>query len=86
MDTLHHCMGNLVNSIVFGKTYEEQDQVWIWLRHLQEEGVKEIGIAGPLNFLPFLRYPFPSISFRFVCFHAYLNFQASLAQNVWIKK
>ena len=56
MDTLHHCMGNLVNSIVFGKTYDEKDQVWIWLRHLQEEGVKEIGIAGPLNFLPFLRF------------------------------
>lgn len=56
MDTLHHCVGNLVNSIVFGKTYEEDDQVWKWLRHLQEEGVKHIGIAGPLNFLPILRY------------------------------
>lgn len=49
-------MGNLVNSIVFGKTYKEEDEVWKWLRHLQEEGVKEIGVAGPLNFLPFLRY------------------------------
>ncbi|XP_031847622.1 cytochrome P450 enzyme phantom [Nomia melanderi] len=56
MDTLHHCMGNLVNSIVFGKTYEENDQVWKWLRHLQEEGVKHIGVAGPLNFLPLLRF------------------------------
>ncbi|XP_003400316.2 cytochrome P450 306a1 [Bombus terrestris] len=56
LNTLHHCMGNLVNSIVFGKTYKEEDEVWKWLRHLQEEGVKEIGVAGPLNFLPFLRF------------------------------
>ncbi|XP_076645460.1 cytochrome P450 enzyme phantom [Halictus rubicundus] len=56
MDTLHHCMGNLVNDIVFGKTYQEDDQVWKWLRHLQEEGVKHIGVAGPLNFLPLLRF------------------------------
>ncbi|XP_076639914.1 cytochrome P450 enzyme phantom isoform X2 [Colletes latitarsis] len=56
LDTLHHCMGNLVNSIVFGKTYGENEQVWKWLRHLQEEGVKHIGIAGPLNFLPILRF------------------------------
>lgn len=56
LDTLHHCMGNLVNSIVFGKTYEENEEIWKWLRHLQEEGVKQIGIAGPLNFFPFLRF------------------------------
>lgn len=41
---------------MFGKVYEEDDEVWKWLRHLQEEGVKHIGVAGPLNFLPFLRY------------------------------
>lgn len=56
LDVLHHCLGNLMNSIVFGKTYGEDDKVWKWLRHLQEEGVKHIGVAGPLNFLPFLRY------------------------------
>ncbi|XP_076377158.1 cytochrome P450 enzyme phantom [Megalopta genalis] len=56
MDTLHHCIGNLVNDIVFGKTYPEDDGVWKWLRHLQEEGVKHIGVAGPLNFLPLLRF------------------------------
>ncbi|XP_053995479.1 cytochrome P450 306a1 [Hylaeus anthracinus] len=56
MDTLHHCIGNLVNDLVFGIKYEEDQQVWKWLRHLQEEGVKHIGVAGPLNFLPILRF------------------------------
>ncbi|XP_066602888.1 cytochrome P450 306a1 [Prorops nasuta] len=53
---LHHFMGNLINSLVFGKVYDEEDEVWKWLRHLQEDGVKHIGVAGPLNFLPFLRF------------------------------
>lgn len=56
LDTLHHCVGNLLNDLVFGKVYEENDETWKWLRHLQEEGVKHIGVAGPLNFFPFLRY------------------------------
>ncbi|XP_011339143.2 cytochrome P450 306a1 isoform X2 [Ooceraea biroi] len=56
LETLHHCVGNLLNDLVFGKVYEENDEVWKWLRHLQEEGVKHIGVAGPLNFFPFLRF------------------------------
>ncbi|KAK0090144.1 hypothetical protein PV325_002569 [Microctonus aethiopoides] len=56
LDILHHCIGNLMNNIIFGKNYDENDKTWKWLRHIQEEGVKHIGIAGPLNFLPFLRY------------------------------
>ncbi|GAB1865131.1 Cytochrome P450 306a1 [Camponotus japonicus] len=56
LETLHHCVGNMMNDLVFGKVYEEDDEVWKWLRHMQEEGVKHIGVAGPLNFLPFLRF------------------------------
>ncbi|XP_012055452.1 PREDICTED: cytochrome P450 306a1 [Atta cephalotes] len=55
-ETLHHYLGNVMNDIVFGKVYKEDDEVWKWLRHLQEEGVKHVGIAGPLNFLPFFRF------------------------------
>ena len=44
-----------MNDIVFGKIYNENDKTWKWLRFLQEDGIKHIGIAGPLNFLPFLR-------------------------------
>ncbi|XP_011499554.1 PREDICTED: cytochrome P450 306a1 [Ceratosolen solmsi marchali] len=54
--TLQHCIGNLMNFFVFGKIYQEEDEVWKWLQFLQEEGVKHIGISGPLNFLPFLRF------------------------------
>ncbi|XP_020284839.1 cytochrome P450 306a1 [Pseudomyrmex gracilis] len=56
LDTMHHCIGNIINNLVFGKMYDENDEVWKWLRHLQEEGVKHIGVAGPLNFFPFLRF------------------------------
>lgn len=77
LNTLHHSMGNLINSIVFGKTYREEEQVWQWLRQLQEEGVKHIGVAGPLNFLPFLRSISKCseivISFLHVCTRAIYN-------------
>jgi len=57
-------VGNLLNDLVFGKVYEENDEVWKWLRHLQEEGVKHIGVSGPLNFFPLLRYAASSGSRR----------------------
>ncbi|XP_044586495.1 cytochrome P450 306a1 isoform X2 [Cotesia glomerata] len=56
LSILHHCIGNVMNNLVFGTVYDEDDEIWKWLRDLQEEGVKHIGVAGPLNFLPFLRY------------------------------
>jgi hypothetical protein len=52
---MQHCLGSLVYSLVFGVKYEQEDPLWKWLQHLQEEGTKLIGVAGPLNFLPWLR-------------------------------
>lgn len=47
-----------MNDLVFGKKFLEDDLTWTWLRHIQEEGVKQLGVAGVLNFLPFFRYFF----------------------------
>ncbi|XP_042232945.1 cytochrome P450 306a1-like [Homarus americanus] len=52
---LHH-VGNTMNQLIFGLTYLEEDPKWRWLRHLLEEGTKLVGVAGPLNFLPWLRF------------------------------
>ena len=52
---LQHTLGNALNALVFGKVYGPEDPTWKWLQHLQEEGTKMIGVAGPLNFLPWLR-------------------------------
>lgn len=52
---LSHTIGNIMNSIVFGKTFSVDDETWTWLQHMAEEGVKLVGVAGPLNFMPYLR-------------------------------
>ncbi|GJQ71364.1 CYP306A1 [Trypoxylus dichotomus] len=54
--TLKHNLGSLMNQLVFGKSFGRNEKLWKWLIYLQEEGTKRIGIAGPLNFLPFLRF------------------------------
>lgn len=56
VSALHHSMGNTLNEIVFGVSFHRDDSMWKHLQYLQEEGVKFIGISGPVNFLPFLRY------------------------------
>ncbi|XP_076251779.1 cytochrome P450 enzyme phantom isoform X2 [Rhynchophorus ferrugineus] len=53
---LRHCLGSIINEIVFGRSWERGNETWEELQELQEEGLKYIGIAGPLNFLPFLRF------------------------------
>lgn len=52
---LMHNLGNVVFNLVFGKTWEKNDPIWLKLQRYQEEGTKMIGVAGPINFLPFLR-------------------------------
>ncbi|XP_060528010.1 cytochrome P450 306a1 [Cylas formicarius] len=56
LEPLRHSVGSIMNTIVFGRTWSRDDETWKWLQHLQEEGIKHIGVAGPLNFLPFLRF------------------------------
>nr|QSD59119.1 CYP306A1 [Diaphanosoma celebensis]QST15037.1 CYP306A1 protein [Diaphanosoma celebensis] len=53
---LRHCIGNITNGVVFGRHYAEDDPIWIWLQHLLDEGMKQVAVAGPLNFLPILRF------------------------------
>ncbi|XP_058810794.1 cytochrome P450 306a1 isoform X2 [Phymastichus coffea] len=53
---LHHCIGNLMNLLTFGRVYDENDELWKWLQYTQEEGVKHIGVSGPINFLPVFRF------------------------------
>ncbi|KAK5645280.1 hypothetical protein RI129_006580 [Pyrocoelia pectoralis] len=53
---LQHAIGSIMCQLVLGKTWQKNDPTWLWLQHLQEEGTRAIGVAGPLNFLPFLRF------------------------------
>ncbi|KAK9879858.1 hypothetical protein WA026_008362 [Henosepilachna vigintioctopunctata] len=53
---LRHYLGSFMTTIVFGECWSKDDETWKYLQHLQEEGIKHIGIAGPLNFIPILRF------------------------------
>ncbi|XP_064082741.1 cytochrome P450 306a1-like [Macrobrachium nipponense] len=52
---LHH-VGNTMTELIFGRKYPEDDPIWRWQRYMLDEGSKLIGVAGPLNFLPWLRF------------------------------
>ena len=45
-----------MNEILFGIHYEENDKNWIKIQKLREAGIKEIQVATPVNFLPWLRH------------------------------
>nr|AZR39406.1 cytochrome P450 [Agasicles hygrophila] len=53
---LKHGLGSVINTLVFGKSWDRNNELWKYLLYLQEEGPKYIGVAGPLNFFPFLRF------------------------------
>lgn len=55
-EILTHTVGNVMNTLVFGKTFQFEDETWKWLQHLAEEGVKLVGVSGIINFIPVLRF------------------------------
>ena len=56
-----HLVGNMMNQLIFGHKYGEEDEMWRRLQHLREEGVKVFGVCGVVNFLPLVRF-WPSVS------------------------
>nr|XP_021189636.2 cytochrome P450 306a1 [Helicoverpa armigera]XP_021189637.2 cytochrome P450 306a1 [Helicoverpa armigera]XP_049695087.1 cytochrome P450 306a1 [Helicoverpa armigera]WRX06041.1 CYP306A1 [Helicoverpa armigera] len=59
MDLTHmlsNSLGNVVNEIIFGFKFPPEDKTWHWFRQIQEEGCHEMGVAGVVNFLPFIRF------------------------------
>ena len=56
---LSHTVGNMMNEILFGIHYDENDKNWIKIQKLREAGIKEIQVATPVNFLPWLRHLVP---------------------------
>ena len=56
---LSHTVGNMMNEILFGIHYESSDENWQHIQHLRQKGIKEMQVATPVNFLPWLRYIFP---------------------------
>ena len=56
---LSQAVGNMMNEILFGIHYSENDEKWQKIKKLREDGIKEIQVATPVNFLPWLRYLVP---------------------------
>lgn len=52
---LSNSLGNVINEIIFGYKFPPEDKTWHWFRQIQEEGCHDMGVAGVVNFLPFVR-------------------------------
>lgn len=48
-------MGNTIYELLFGLSYKKDDHVLDWFLKIQTEAVEYMGVAGIVNFLPFLR-------------------------------
>jgi hypothetical protein len=42
-------------------SYAENDPKWLRVQRLREEGIKELAVAGPINFLPWIRFLMPKL-------------------------
>ncbi len=49
---MNHDVGNLLNTIVFGRTYEREEPVWLELQRTREAGIRKLNVNNVLNFLP----------------------------------
>ena len=56
---LSHTVGNMMNEILFGIHYSSTDENWQHIQQLREKGIKEMQVATPVNFLPWLRFLIP---------------------------
>ena len=53
---MNHDVGNLLNDIVFGRTYEKDDATWNAIQRAREDGIKALAVASGLQFLPWLSW------------------------------
>ncbi|RZC36682.1 p450 domain containing protein, partial [Asbolus verrucosus] len=54
-EILVHNVGSIISRITLGKSWSRDDPTWRTLLGLLDEGSRLMGVAAPLNFLPFLR-------------------------------
>ena len=60
LDTMSHCVGNMMNQAIFSVRYGRRDPTWTYLQRIAKEGAAKLGTLAPVNFLPLLRF-LPSV-------------------------
>ncbi|XP_064602501.1 cytochrome P450 2C26-like [Liolophura sinensis] len=53
---LHTSVSNVICSIVFGNRFEHEDPKFVKYMKAIDENIESVGFAGPINFLPWLKY------------------------------